>query len=101
VFSVENGQHNTSLTTLQKIADALKLDMRDLMPGTSRPPATDQSVAMLKLVESSLQTTLGETKHTKAMLEQEMNRTITMLEHILNMVSDMQQPGPTKRKTGH
>lgn len=90
VFSVENGQHNTSLSTLQKIADALKLDMRDLMPGTNSPPVSDQGIAMLKLVESSLHTTLGE-----------MNRTTTMLEHILKMVSDMQQPTPPKRRNAH
>lgn len=101
VFSVENGQHNTSLSTLQKIADALKLDMRDLMPGTSAPPATGQGIAMLKLVESSLQTTLNELNRSKAMFEQEMNRTTTMLDHILKMVIDMQDPNPIRRRTGH
>ena len=90
VFSVENGQHNTSLTTLQKIADALKLEVRDLMPGTILPQATDQGIAMLKLVESALQTTLGET-----------NRLAAMLQQVLKMVSDMKHPEDAKPGTGH
>ena len=90
VFSVENGQHNTSLSTLQKVADALKLEVRDLMPGTTLPQATDQGVAMLKLVESALQTTLGEA-----------NRLTAMLQQVLKMVSDMKQPDDPKRGTGH
>ena len=39
VFSAENGLHNTSLVTLAKIADALEVDLRDLMPGGSTPAA--------------------------------------------------------------
>lgn len=40
VFSAENGLHNTSLVTLAKIADALEVDLRDLMPGGSTPAAS-------------------------------------------------------------
>lgn len=90
VFSVENGQHNTSLSTLQKIADALKMDVRDLLPGTNLPPATNEGIAMLKLVESALQTT-----------RDELNRTTVMVEHVLKMVSDMQKPSSPKRDTEH
>ena len=39
VFSAENGLHNTSLVTLAKIAEALEVDLRDLMPGSSAPAA--------------------------------------------------------------
>jgi len=90
VFSVENGQHNTSLTTLQKIADALKLEVRDLLPGITLPQATDQGIAMLKLVESALQATLGET-----------NRLAAMLQQVLKMVSDMKHPEDSKPGNGH
>ena len=40
VFSAENGLHNTSLVTLAKIADALEVNLRDLMPGGSTPAAS-------------------------------------------------------------
>lgn len=90
VFSVENGQHNTSLTTLQKIADALKLEVRDLLPGISLPQATDQGIAMLKLVESALQASLVET-----------NRLAAMLQQVLKMVSDMKHPEDSKPGKGH
>ena len=90
VFSVENGQHNTSIGTLEKIADALKKDMRELLPGVTLPPATDEGDALLQLVESSLQTTLGE-----------MNRTTVMLQHVLKMVSDRRQPKGSKGGTEH
>jgi len=39
VFSAENGRHNTSLVTLAKIADALEVNLRDLMPEGSTPAA--------------------------------------------------------------
>lgn len=90
VFSVENGQHNTSIGTLEKIADALKQDMRDLLPGTTLPPATDEGDALLQLVESALQTTLGE-----------MNRTTAMVQHVLKMVGDRRNPGGAKGDTEH
>jgi len=90
VFSVENGQHNTSIGTLEKIADALKQDMRELLPGVTLPPATDEGDALLQLVESTLQTTLGE-----------MNRTTVMLQHVLKMVGDRRQPKGPKGGTEH
>jgi uncharacterized protein Yka (UPF0111/DUF47 family) len=90
VFSVENGQHNTSIGTLEKIADALKQDMRDLLPGTTLPPATDEGDALLQLVESALQTTLGE-----------MNRTTAMVQHVLKMVGDRRNSNGPKRDTEH
>ena len=90
VFSVENGQHNTSIGTLEKIADALKRDMRELLPGTNLPPATDEGDALLQLVESALQTTLGE-----------VNRTTAMLQHVLRMVSDRRQPKSPKDGKEH
>ena len=90
VFSVENGQHNTSIGTLEKIADALNRDMRELLPGVTLPPATDEGDALLQLVESALQTTLGE-----------MNRTTSMLQHVLKMVSDRRQPKGSKGGTEH
>jgi len=39
VFSAENGRHNTSSVTLAKIADALEVSLRDLMPEGSTPAA--------------------------------------------------------------
>ena len=46
VFSAENGLHNTSLVTLAKIADALEVDLRDLMPGgpTLAAPLANETV---------------------------------------------------------
>ena len=91
LFSAETGQHNISVATLQKIADALKVDMWELLPpGRSEPPETVGGMAMLKLVESALQTTLGE-----------QNRTTAMLQHVIKMVVDANRANDPQGSTEH
>jgi transcriptional regulator with XRE-family HTH domain len=91
LFSAETGQHNTSIGTLQKIAEALKVDMWELLPrGRSEPPNTIQGIAMLQLIEGALQTTLGES-----------NRTTAMLQHVIKMVRDANKPVDPGGSTEH
>ncbi|PZP41448.1 MAG: hypothetical protein DI601_21160 [Azospirillum brasilense] len=109
VFETETGVHNVSLGTLQRIADALKVEIRDLMPGSDTPrpgsaappeiapapaaqpnPATlETNPAMLKLVEGALQTTLTE-----------MGRVALLIQQVNNLVSGLQTPIDMKDRTG-
>lgn len=43
IFSAENGLHNTSLITLAKIAAALGVELRDLMPDSSMPASAAEN----------------------------------------------------------
>lgn len=108
VFETETGVHNVSLGTLQKLADALQVEIRDLMPGSDTPKpgsaapavpapapaavpdpaAPETNPAMLKLVEGALQTTLTE-----------MGRVAVLIQQVNRLVSDLQAPIDMKDRT--
>ena len=46
IFWAENGLHNTSLITLAKIAAALEVDMRELLPGNLVPVSPTKNEAL-------------------------------------------------------
>ncbi|MDJ0390683.1 helix-turn-helix transcriptional regulator [Roseomonas sp. E05] len=84
VFSAEQGVHNISLSTLQKLAEALKVRIRDLIPEPeppapapapapppppmSAPPAI--STETLKMVDSVLATHLTEMGRATYLIQQ-------------------------------
>lgn len=82
VFTVENGVHNLSLNTLLRLATALKLDMRALLPG----PDLDESFvettsASLKAIEEALESSL-----------KNMGQTTLLLQQVRKLQSDLLKP---------
>lgn len=81
VFTAEQGMHNMSLATLQKIADALKLQLRDLMPGADKVGIPPDQRAKLKMAEGALRSSLTE-----------MGRTSALVGEVLQLVEDTLTP---------
>jgi transcriptional regulator with XRE-family HTH domain len=79
VFSGENGAQNLSLKTLQKLADALKVDMRELLPGG--PLSSSVTASMLKMIAESLATTL-----------KELGRGTLLLQQLHDLVEELNDP---------
>ena len=88
VFSAENGAQNLSLKTLQKIADALKVDMRDLLPGG--PLSSSVTGPMVQMVAESLSTTL-----------RELGRGTLLLQQLQDLVEELNDPSKAKDQTEH
>ena len=88
VFSAENGAQNLSLKTLQKIADALKVDMRDLLPGG--PLSNSLTGPMMQMVAESLSTTL-----------RELGRGTLLLQQLQDLVEELNDPLRAKDRTEH
>ena len=71
VFTAENGVHNLSILTLFRLAQALKIDMRALLPGPDLvDEASDPDVVMLKSIEKTLEVTLKDMGQTTLVLQQ-------------------------------
>jgi transcriptional regulator with XRE-family HTH domain len=79
VFSGENGAQNLSLKTLQKLADALKVDMRELLPGG--PLSSSVTATMLTMIAESLSTTL-----------KELGRGTLLLQQVHDLVEELNDP---------
>ena len=88
VFSAENGAQNLSLKTLQKLADALKVDMRELLPGD--PPASSVAAPMLRMVAESLSTTL-----------KELGRGTLLLQQLHDLVAELEDPSKATDRAEH
>ena len=88
VFSAENGAQNLSLRTLQKLADALKMDMRELLPGD--PPASSVTAPMLRMIAESLSTTL-----------KELGRGTLLLQQLHDLVAELEDPSKAADRAEH
>src|SRR4051794_8676689 len=88
VFSAENGAQNLSLKTLQKLAEALKVDMRDLLPGG--PLSSSVTAPMLKTIAESLSTTL-----------KELGRGTLLLQQLHDLVKELNDPSKAGDRAEH
>ena len=88
VFSAENGAQNLSLKTLQKLADALKVDMRELLPGG--PLTTSVTAPMLRMIAESLSTTL-----------KELGRGTLLLQQVHDLVAELEDPSKARDRAEH
>ena len=88
VFSAENGAQNLSLKTLQKLADALKVDMRELLP--DGPLSNSANAPMLRMVAESLSTTL-----------KELGRGTLLLQQLHDLVTELEDPSKAHQRAEH
>ncbi len=70
IFSAESGNNNISLGTLLKIAEALNLQVRDLLPGKDEPKTDGEGASVSKIVEGCLETVLVDHQNTAKRIEQ-------------------------------
>ncbi|MCG7351422.1 MULTISPECIES: helix-turn-helix domain-containing protein [Roseomonas] len=86
VFAAETGVHNISLLTLKRLADALDVDMRSLLPGPELLLSPhDTSVASLKIIESALES-----------ITTDMGRSAVMLQQLRQLLAEVMKPSHLK-----